>query len=398
MSSDYKYAVVEFPEEEEVEVVPIVWLTSKDTKCRWPPYRSSDKTKLAIKGAIEPTSDFLTLPVRVLKKYSDYLEARKHLTKATYTSDLQTDAEEDNASVAKKRSKRPNPRFLSSDESEEEPEMPNIRRRQSPRKKRDATNVPPLPALPPPPSPQRQEPRQSVDCQRATVSGRIHATSSTSSGSFPSVELNSTFFDKVPYPTTTTALDKKILECIEEVKVQTHHNTKLLQAIMKKLDGLSVADDATEEGANEININFPLTTKDMLLELEDNLQNENTVRKLVKSLSTIGGENVKNSVRRLLGHMISNELAKTINWVGKGGKIAFSTLKLNNVLKATIRKNRLCATSTDSEIAVIAKDWFRFAGDRDGGRKKREEIRKAKVAEEGREQSAVAEPASDTEL
>jgi hypothetical protein len=31
--------------------------------------------------------------------------------------------------------------------------------------------------------------------------------------------------------------------------------------------------------------------------------------------------------------MISNELAKTINWVGKGGKIAFSTLKLNNVLK-----------------------------------------------------------------
>jgi hypothetical protein len=47
---------------------------------------------------------------------------------------------------------------------------------------------------------------------------------------------------------------------------------------------------------------------------------------------------------------------------------------------------------------VIAKDWFRFAGDRAGGRKKREEIRKAKVAEEGRQQAAVAEPASDTEL
>ncbi|XP_033729455.1 uncharacterized protein LOC117318600 [Pecten maximus] len=35
--------------------------------------------------------------------------------------------------------------------------------------------------------------------------------------------------------------------------------------------------------------------------------------------------------------------------------------------QSTVRKNnRLCATATDSEIAAIAKDWFRFACDRDG--------------------------------
>ena len=38
----------------------------------------------------------------------------------------------------------------------------------------------------------------------------------------------------------------------------------------------------------------------------------------------------------------------------------------------TVRKNRLTGSATDSEIEAVAKDWFRFASDRDGGRKKRE--------------------------
>ena len=38
----------------------------------------------------------------------------------------------------------------------------------------------------------------------------------------------------------------------------------------------------------------------------------------------------------------------------------------------TVRKNRLTGSATNSEIEAVAKDWFRFANDRDGGRKKRE--------------------------
>lgn len=45
-------------------------------------------------------------------------------------------------------------------------------------------------------------------------------------------------------------------------------------------------------------------------------------------------------------------------------------------LTATLRKNRLCATATDAEISGIPKDWFQFAADREGGRKKREDKRK----------------------
>ena len=38
-----------------------------------------------------------------------------------------------------------------------------------------------------------------------------------------------------------------------------------------------------------------------------------------------------------------------------------------------MRKNRICSGATDAEIAAVAKDWFRFPKDRQGGRKQREE-------------------------
>lgn len=57
-----------------------------------------------------------------------------------------------------------------------------------------------------------------------------------------------------------------------------------------------------------------------------------------------------------------------------------------------MRKNRLCASATDAEIASVAKDWFRFAKDREGGRKKREERKKRKEAAQA---TATSDPGSE---
>lgn len=62
------YAVVEFPEEEEVDVVPLTWLTDNEQKYRWPVLKSIKKVQLAVKNAIQPTAEFRKLPVRVLYK------------------------------------------------------------------------------------------------------------------------------------------------------------------------------------------------------------------------------------------------------------------------------------------------------------------------------------------
>lgn len=67
-------------------------------------------------------------------------------------------------------------------------------------------------------------------------------------------------------------------------------------------------------------------------------------------------------------------------------------MKLKEVLKETVMKNHLCPNATDAEIHVysIAKHWFRFASDWEGGRKKRTEKKSFSPAqnETNREQEA----------
>uniref|UniRef100_A0A8W8MDM5 Uncharacterized protein n=2 Tax=Magallana TaxID=2171616 RepID=A0A8W8MDM5_MAGGI len=99
-----------------------------------------------------------------------------------------------------------------------------------------------------------------------------------------------------------------------------------------------------------------------------------------RSLSTIGGENTKATVRRLFLYMIKNPLG----W--KRGKIAFSSLQFKEVLKEIVRKNRLCPNATDAEIYSVAKNWFRFASDREGGRKRRAEKKRLSAAQNDTEQ------------
>lgn len=44
-----------------------------------------------------------------------------------------------------------------------------------------------------------------------------------------------------------------------------------------------------------------------------------------------------------------------------------------------MRKNRFTSAATDAEVENVAKDWFRFAKDRHGGRKERERKKRAEI-------------------
>lgn len=55
----------------------------------------------------------------------------------------------------------------------------------------------------------------------------------------------------------------------------------------------------------------------------------------------IGGENMKKTVRRLLAFMFANKVAREINWMGKGGKLAFSKLKIKDVLTSKFKKGNM---------------------------------------------------------
>lgn len=66
------YAVIKFkptdPEDtEEVEAVPVAWLSPGRTHCRWPTFRSTDAISRAIRNQMPPGTNWTTYDAEVMR-------------------------------------------------------------------------------------------------------------------------------------------------------------------------------------------------------------------------------------------------------------------------------------------------------------------------------------------
>jgi hypothetical protein len=59
-----------------------------------------------------------------------------------------------------------------------------------------------------------------------------------------------------------------------------------------------------------------------------------------------------------------------------------------------LRKNKLCCTATDAEISSLIKDWFRYAGDREGEKKERR--KKKRKSRSNKEEEKESEENADS--
>lgn len=69
-----KFAVVHFPETNEVEVVPILWLEQEKEKikCWWPPFKTSSKIKAAVQKQLPIEMEtWLIYHARILGRYGN---------------------------------------------------------------------------------------------------------------------------------------------------------------------------------------------------------------------------------------------------------------------------------------------------------------------------------------
>lgn len=134
-----------------------------------------------------------------------------------------------------------------------------------------------------------------------------------------------------PLPSLQSTCTSSIMESTssktsEKVRTQVLQNTKLLQLLLEKVE---VPDESSALEQLPVEVHFPTSNREELDKLEDQLDNADVLNRVVhvKELGSIGGENMKTTVRRVLSHMIGKELATKINWVGKGDKIPFKKPK-----------------------------------------------------------------------
>ncbi|KAG1650245.1 putative nuclease HARBI1 [Nymphon striatum] len=102
----------------------------------------------------------------------------------------------------------------------------------------------------------------------------------------------------------------------------------------------------------------------------------------ISFLGTVGGCSVMETTRRIMKSIMTNGLAQLFNWKGKGEKSSFSSLELKSVVANSVRRNPLSSQATDCEVEKTIKEWLRFAKDRDGGRKARNNAAHSRTSED----------------
>ncbi|XP_075534571.1 uncharacterized protein LOC142568576 [Dermacentor variabilis] len=110
-------------------------------------------------------------------------------------------------------------------------------------------------------------------------------------------------------------------------------------------------------------IDKPFDSLDRLLAFSEQLDKEK-VAVLVRELMQLGGKNANAATKRMLAHLLSDELASKFSWVGRKNKLNFSNLKASSAIIAAATQFPQ-GTTTIVEDAI--KSWLRHAPERASG-------------------------------
>ncbi|XP_061882177.1 uncharacterized protein LOC133633611 [Entelurus aequoreus] len=129
------------------------------------------------------------------------------------------------------------------------------------------------------------------------------------------------------------------------------------------------------------NIQFPLEQLEAVEAFEAFLKepsNGPARQRVISSLATIGGQDVKRVTWNILGRIFTDEVSHQINWKGVNNKKAFSRMATKTLLFSAVRKNVVTRSATDAEVTKHAIRWFNLAADRAARRRVVLELNKGK--------------------
>ncbi|KAG7216518.1 hypothetical protein INR49_002005 [Caranx melampygus] len=164
--------------------------------------------------------------------------------------------------------------------------------------------------------------------------------------------------------------DPILLEVLVSLETIKQQNTTVLQILQAGNSSGGLLCEPPDVGA----LPLPLQSVQDLRSLEHRLSTEPELKKKMTSyLGLAGGMTTKESVWRIMAKLFTNTLAKNINWRGRNNKQKLENLTIARVILNAVRQNSFCKDAVDEEIERYIKRWLQLAGDRDGGRKRRQE-------------------------
>ncbi|RXN16502.1 hypothetical protein ROHU_027488 [Labeo rohita] len=327
------FHLIEFQASKDIAVVPIDWYD--DGMVYWPNFKSTERVKRAAANEEKHEPNWPRYDVKVVRTCDNYKDAVRLMNQyqtGCNTSELQSDAEQE-CELPEKRVRKPVHRFGDSDESEEEPENGDFA---SLRSSRPFS----LPGV-------------SVE---ASSSSQLHRQTQPSR--------------RVPGSRVTTpqrgenclAAEVHILSLLETIKQQQDQLVAKVNYLSSRLNSTPGPD---VEMPN--NIHFPLENLEAVEAFEMFLKepsNGPARQKVISSLATIGGQDVKRVTWNILGRLFTDEVSHQINWKGVNNKKPFSRMATKTLLFSAVRKNTLTQSATEAEVTKHAIRWFTLATDR----------------------------------
>uniref|UniRef100_A0A9J7WX61 DUF4806 domain-containing protein n=1 Tax=Cyprinus carpio carpio TaxID=630221 RepID=A0A9J7WX61_CYPCA len=354
------------------EIVPNSWV--EGDKVFWPPYPPKDSIRLnaAILNREQPGQGWHTYqPIRLLITRDSHDEAARsldrYLNKDCDTTDIQSEEESHHAL---KRKRRPNPVY----HSDEEPQ--NERRfTQAPKVLFPATQLASQNSQPSPPPRIYQtlqrpnSPMLSYPNVPASFPGDELVFSPMNLLQRPSPEVVSDSSETARLALKDVAMQKlltAVTELSKEVKDLREEFRQFRQSC-RCGQSESVVQPLSEP------LELPFHTMEALDHAEETLLNGTNRQAMTARLATIGGTTLEVRVRRMMAHLLSNELASRLNWAGKKNKEPtkqkrpFKELALCRSLFDALTQQMGTATVTQFAFAQGVQKWQRYAPDRAGG-------------------------------
>ncbi|XP_062864209.1 uncharacterized protein LOC134325932 isoform X5 [Trichomycterus rosablanca] len=149
---------------------------------------------------------------------------------------------------------------------------------------------------------------------------------------------------------------RTVLEALRKMDLKINYLTSLVESLVcgRRILPPQQQDD------EDLNV-IPLDSVEALENLEERLLSNGLKQRMINMLSLSGGHTMKKTIWRIASKVFTPNLAKSLNWCGRGDKRGLKQTACGQVIIAAVMKNPVLPAPTEAEAENCLKDYLQLA-------------------------------------